>query len=56
MADTGAAREVHDGRPIPGPFGATWHLPDGPLPYVEGRFVPGSIVFNSPLRGSDAGR
>ena len=42
--------EVHDGRPIPGPFGATWHLPDGPLPYVEGRFVPETIVFSSPLR------
>jgi hypothetical protein len=38
--------EMVDGRPIPGPFGAVWHLPDGPLPYVEGRLVPGSIAFN----------
>jgi len=34
------------GRPLPGPFGAVWHLPDGPLPYVEGRLVPGSVAFN----------
>jgi len=38
-----------DGRPIPGPMRAVWHLPDGPLPYVEGRLMPDSIVFNGPL-------
>jgi Family of unknown function (DUF6544) len=36
---------VH-GRPFPGPASAIWHTPDGPLPYVEGRFVPGSVAYN----------
>ncbi len=35
-----------DGRPFPGPTGATWALPDGPFTYVEGGFVPGSVVYN----------
>lgn len=35
-------------RPLPGPSGAAWHLPEGPLPYIEGRFVPESITFNTP--------
>jgi hypothetical protein len=34
------------GRPFPGPMSAIWHLPDGPLPYVEGRLVPGSVAYN----------
>jgi hypothetical protein len=38
--------EVVGGRPVPGRFGAVWHLPDGPLPYIEGRLVPDSIAFN----------
>ena len=38
--------EIIDGRPLPGHFGAVWHLPDGPLPYVEGRLEPGSVAFN----------
>lgn len=40
---------VVDGRPIPGPFGAVWHLPEGPLPYIEGELDPASIAFNGPL-------
>lgn len=34
------------GRPFPGPASAIWHLPDGPLLYAEGRFVPGSAAHN----------
>jgi len=42
-----------DGRPLPGPFGAVWHLPDGPVPYIEGRLVPGSVAFNvAPAAGA----
>ena len=36
-------REV-EGRPWPTGARAVWHLPDGPLPYVEGTFVAGSIA------------
>ena len=45
--------ESIDGRPLPGPFGAVWHLPGGPLPYIEGRLEPGSVAFNvqPPVRG-----
>ena len=35
-----------DGRPWPGPGGAVWHLPEGPLPYIEGTFDATSIVRN----------
>ncbi len=35
-----------DGRLLPGPFGAVWHLPDGPLPYIEGVIDRSSIVFS----------
>ncbi len=38
--------ELVDGRPLPGPMGAVWQLPNGPLPYIEGRLVPGSVAFN----------
>ena len=38
--------QMIDGRPLPGPFGAVWYLPDGQLPYIEGRLVPGSVAFN----------
>lgn len=34
------------GRPVPTSARAIWHLPDGPMPYVEGRFVPDSIAFD----------
>ncbi len=37
-----------DGGPFPGPAPAIWDLPDGPLTYVEGRFVPGSVAVNVP--------
>lgn len=37
-----------DGRPFPGPGPAIWDLPDGPLTYVDGRFIPGSVVVNIP--------
>lgn len=37
-----------DGRPFPGPGPAVWDLPDGPLTYVDGRFIPGSVVENVP--------
>ena len=37
-------------RPIPGPSGATWHLPDGPLTYIEATFGPGSVRYNADLR------
>jgi len=33
-------------RPVPGPASAVWHLADGPLPYIEGRFIPESIAYN----------
>lgn len=35
-----------DGRPWMTGARAVWHLPDGPLPYVDGAFVPRSIVRN----------
>jgi hypothetical protein len=35
-----------DGRVVPGPFRAVWHLPDGELPYIKGAFVPDSVAFN----------
>jgi hypothetical protein len=38
--------EVCDGRPQPAACGAVWHLDSGPLPYVEGRFVAGSVARN----------
>jgi hypothetical protein len=38
--------EVIDGRPLPGPFSAVWHLPDGPVTYIKGRLAPSSVVFN----------
>ena len=37
-----------DGRPLPGPTGATWHLEDGPFTYIEGGFVPGTVRYNLP--------
>ncbi len=37
-----------DGRPFPGPMAAVWHLPDGELPYVEGRIVPESFEVDGP--------
>jgi hypothetical protein len=40
--------EVVGGRPLPGRLGAVWNLPDGPLPYVEGRFVADSVAFSVP--------
>lgn len=33
-------------RPLPGPATAVYDLPDGPFPYIEGRFVPGSLAYN----------
>lgn len=35
-----------DGRPWPTGAQAIWHLPDGPLPYVDGTFVPAGLVRN----------
>jgi hypothetical protein len=35
------------GRVWPGPFSAVWHLPDGQLPYIEGRLEPAGVSFNS---------
>lgn len=35
-----------DGEPWPTGASAVWHLDDGPLPYIEGTFVPGSITRN----------
>ncbi len=37
---------VADGRPLPIAGRAVWHLEDGPLTYVEGAFVPGSVGVN----------
>lgn len=37
---------VADGRPLPIAGRAVWHLEDGPLTYVEGAFVPGSVAVN----------
>lgn len=37
---------VADGRPLPIAGRAVWHLDDGPLTYVEGAFVPGSVAVN----------
>jgi len=36
----------NNGRALPGPMQAVWHLPDGPLPYIRGGFVPGDVEFN----------
>ncbi|MDP9468250.1 MAG: hypothetical protein M3P32_05860 [Chloroflexota bacterium] len=35
-----------NGRNLPGPVEAIWLLPDGPLPYVRGEFVPESLRYN----------
>ncbi len=35
-----------DGRAVPGPMEAVWHLPDAPLPYVNGRLS--DISWNVP--------
>ncbi|WP_405877035.1 hypothetical protein OG762_01570 [Streptomyces sp. NBC_01136] len=35
-------------RPLPGPAQALWDLPDGPFPYIEGRFLPDSLACNIP--------
>jgi hypothetical protein len=40
--------DVVDGRRLPRPGGATWHLAEGPFTYVEGGFVPGSVVYDVP--------
>lgn len=40
--------QMAGGRRLPGPFAAVWHLPDGPMPYIEGCLVPGSVAFNVP--------
>jgi len=38
--------ETVNGRPLPGPVEAVWHLATGPLPYIRGRIVPDSVAFN----------
>jgi hypothetical protein len=38
--------DIVDGRPVPGRFSAIWLLPSGPLPYIEGGLVPGSVAYN----------
>ncbi|MFI5040304.1 MAG: DUF6544 family protein [Acidimicrobiales bacterium] len=43
-----ASWERVGGRTLPGPFGAVWHLPGGPLPYIEGRLAPGSVESTLP--------
>jgi hypothetical protein len=43
-----AGWSTDDDRPLPTRASAIWHLPDGPLPYVEGRFVPGSVEYDVP--------
>ena len=35
-----------DGRPWPSRAEAVWHLPDGPLPYIEGAFVAETMIRN----------
>ena len=35
-----------DGRPQLTGAQAVWHLPDGPLPYIDGTFVPETIIRN----------
>ncbi len=35
-----------DGRPWPAGAQAVWHLPDGPLPYIEGTFAADSMARN----------
>lgn len=36
------------GRPFPTSARAIWHLPGGPMPYAEGRFVPDSVAYDLP--------
>ncbi|MHB9856914.1 DUF6544 family protein [Streptomyces sp. YIM S03343] len=33
-------------RPVPGPAMAVYDLPEGPFPYIEGRFMPDSLAYN----------
>ena len=40
-----------NGRPLPAGASAIWHFPEGPFPYIEGRFVPGSVAYNVPPSG-----
>jgi hypothetical protein len=44
------------GRPLPGPALVLYDLPDGPYPYIQGRFVPGSVAYNVPPGRSVAGK
>lgn len=36
------------GRPLPGRTSAEWHRPEGPTPYIEGRFDPAAIAYDVP--------
>ena len=38
--------EEHGDQPVPTRARAVWHLPEGPLPYADGRFVPDSLRFD----------
>jgi len=40
-----------NGQPMPSSAQAIWHLSDGPMPYAEGRFVPGSVAYDLPPGG-----
>ena len=44
-----------DGRPIPAHGSAVWHLPDGELTYVRGRFDPGTLRVDEPASSDPAG-
>jgi hypothetical protein len=40
--------ELVPGRPLPGPAAVLYDLPEGPFPYAQGRFIPGSVAYNLP--------
>lgn len=42
-----ASWQTVDDHPTPGPVSAVWHLPNGPLPYIKGRFIADSLAFNT---------
>jgi len=40
-----------DEQPMPSSAQAVWHLPNGPMPYAKGQFVPKSLAYDLPQGG-----
>ena len=42
---------IANGRRLPVGTSAIWQFPEGPFPYIQGGFVPGSVAYNVPPSG-----